>query len=82
VHSAAQNYQTRRAGRRCADCVVQRTVKELIMNCPECGSERWKAGTRNVPYTYKGEMTEIAAVTGEFVSHAARWRWMRPSPAG
>jgi len=36
------------------------------MNCPECGSAELQSGTRNVPYTYKGETTEIAAVTGEF----------------
>jgi HTH-type transcriptional regulator/antitoxin MqsA len=41
-------------------------VKELTMDCPECGSATWKSGMRNVPYTYKGETTEIAAVTGEF----------------
>ena len=36
------------------------------MNCPVCGAAELIHDTRDVPYTYKGETTTIAAVTGDF----------------
>ena len=36
------------------------------MKCPVCGAAELIHDTRDVPYTYKGESTVIAAVTGEF----------------
>jgi len=33
--------------------------------CPSCGKAKLVRGTRNMPYTYKGEATVIRAVTGD-----------------
>jgi HTH-type transcriptional regulator/antitoxin MqsA len=36
------------------------------MKCPLCGAAELIHDTRDLPYTYKGETTVIAAVTGDF----------------
>jgi len=36
------------------------------MKCPICGAAELIHDTRDLPYTYKGETTHIAAVTGDF----------------
>ena len=36
------------------------------MQCPCCGAAELIRDTRDQPYTYKGETTVIAAVTGDF----------------
>lgn len=36
------------------------------MKCPVCGAAELVHDTREMPYTYKGETTVIAAVTGDF----------------
>lgn len=36
------------------------------MKCPVCGAAKLIHDTRDMPYTYKGETTVIAAVTGDF----------------
>jgi len=36
------------------------------MKCPVCGAAELVQDTRDLPYTYKGETTVIAAVTGDF----------------
>lgn len=36
------------------------------MKCPVCGEAEVIHDTRDLPYTYKGESTVIAAVTGDF----------------
>ena len=36
------------------------------MKCPNCGGAKLVHDTRDMPYTYKGEATTIAAVTGDF----------------
>lgn len=36
------------------------------MKCPVCGATELIHDTRDLPYTYKGETTVIAAVTGDF----------------
>jgi len=36
------------------------------MKCPVCGAAELFHDTRDLPYTYKGETTVIAAVTGDF----------------
>jgi len=36
------------------------------MKCPVCGAAELIRDTRDMPYTYKGESTVIAAVTGDF----------------
>lgn len=36
------------------------------MKCPVCGAAQLVHGTRDLPYSYKGESTVIAAVTGDF----------------
>jgi HTH-type transcriptional regulator/antitoxin MqsA len=36
------------------------------MKCPSCGAAKLVRGTRDLPYTYKGETTTIAAVRGQF----------------
>lgn len=36
------------------------------MKCPVCGAAELIRDTRDLPYTYKGETTVIAAVTGDF----------------
>jgi HTH-type transcriptional regulator / antitoxin MqsA len=36
------------------------------MKCPVCGAAELIHDTRDLPYTYKGEPTVIAAVTGDF----------------
>lgn len=36
------------------------------MKCPVCGAAELIHDTRDLPYTYKGETTAIAAVTGDF----------------
>jgi HTH-type transcriptional regulator / antitoxin MqsA len=41
------------------------------MKCPVCGEVELIRDTRDLPYTYKGESTIIAAVTGDFCSACA-----------
>ncbi|HCZ14878.1 MAG TPA: antitoxin [Candidatus Accumulibacter sp.] len=41
------------------------------MKCPVCGVAELIHDTRDLPYTYKGETTVIAAVTGDFCSACA-----------
>lgn len=36
------------------------------MKCPVCGAAKLVHDTRDLPYTYKGETTLIAGVTGDF----------------
>ena len=36
------------------------------MKCPSCGAAELIHDTRDMPYTYKGEVTTIPAVTGDF----------------
>jgi HTH-type transcriptional regulator / antitoxin MqsA len=36
------------------------------MKCPVCGAAALIHDTRDIPFTYKGETTVIAAVTGDF----------------
>ena len=36
------------------------------MKCPVCGAAELMQDTRDLPYNYKGEVTVIPAVTGEF----------------
>lgn len=36
------------------------------MKCPICGEAELVHDTRDMPYTYKGETTILAGVTGEF----------------
>ena len=36
------------------------------MKCPSCGGADLVRDTRNLPYTYKGESTEIPDVTGDY----------------
>ncbi|HRP24322.1 MAG TPA: type II toxin-antitoxin system MqsA family antitoxin [Thauera sp.] len=36
------------------------------MKCPVCGEAELIRDTRDIPYTYKGETTVIAGVTGDF----------------
>lgn len=36
------------------------------MKCPACGGAEMSPDTRDLPYTYKGETTTIAAVRGDF----------------
>ena len=36
------------------------------MKCPVCGAAELIHDSRNLPYTYKGETTVVAAVTGDF----------------
>jgi len=36
------------------------------MKCPVCGAAQLIHDTRDLPYTYKGETTVIAAVTGHY----------------
>lgn len=36
------------------------------MKCPVCGAAELTHDTRDMPYTYKGDATVIAAVTGDF----------------
>ena len=36
------------------------------MKCPVCGAAELNHDTRDIPYTYKGETTLIASVTGDF----------------
>jgi HTH-type transcriptional regulator/antitoxin MqsA len=36
------------------------------MKCPACGGAELLRDTRDVPYVYKGESTEIPALTGDF----------------
>jgi HTH-type transcriptional regulator/antitoxin MqsA len=38
----------------------------MTMKCPVCGAAELIHDTRDLPYTYKGETTAIAAVTGDF----------------
>lgn len=36
------------------------------MKCPNCGAAELLHNTRDLPYTYKGETTVIAQVTGDY----------------
>jgi HTH-type transcriptional regulator/antitoxin MqsA len=36
------------------------------MKCPACGGAELLRDTRDVPYVYRGESTEIPALTGDF----------------
>jgi len=38
----------------------------MSMKCPVCGAAELIQDTRDLPYTYKGESTMIASVTGDF----------------
>jgi len=38
----------------------------MNMKCPVCGAAELIQDTRDLPYTYKGETTMIASVTGDF----------------
>ena len=38
----------------------------MKMKCPVCGAAKLIRDTRDIPYTYKGETTIIATVTGDF----------------
>mgnify|MGYP003430461937 FL=1 len=38
------------------------------MKCPNCGARKLVHDTRDVAYTYKGESTVLAQVTGDFCS--------------
>jgi HTH-type transcriptional regulator/antitoxin MqsA len=38
----------------------------MTMKCPVCGAAELIHDTRDLPYTYKGETTLIATVTGDF----------------
>jgi HTH-type transcriptional regulator/antitoxin MqsA len=38
----------------------------MNMRCPSCAAAELVHDTRDLPYTYKGESTVIAAVTGDF----------------
>jgi HTH-type transcriptional regulator/antitoxin MqsA len=38
----------------------------MTMRCPVCGATELIYDTRDLPYSYKGETTVIAAVTGDF----------------
>jgi HTH-type transcriptional regulator/antitoxin MqsA len=38
----------------------------MKMKCPICAEADLVHDTRDIPYTYKGEMTTIPAVTGDF----------------
>jgi HTH-type transcriptional regulator/antitoxin MqsA len=38
----------------------------MNMKCPVCGAAELVHDIRDLPYTYKGETTNIAAVTGDF----------------
>ena len=38
----------------------------MNMKCPVCGAAELIHDTRDLPYTYKGETTLIAAVTGDY----------------
>ncbi len=38
----------------------------MNMKCPVCGAAELIHDTRDLPYTYKGETTHIAAVVGDF----------------
>jgi len=38
----------------------------MTMKCPVCGAAQLIHDTRDLPYTYKGETTVIAAVTADF----------------
>jgi HTH-type transcriptional regulator / antitoxin MqsA len=40
----------------------------MKMKCPICGKAKLVRGTRDIPYTYKGESTIIPSVTGDFCS--------------
>lgn len=39
------------------------------MKCPTCGTGNLVAGTRNMPYAYKGKKTVIKAVRGDYCSN-------------
>lgn len=41
-------------------------VRATIMKCPTCARAKLVHDTRDVPYTYKGESTNLPAVTGDF----------------
>jgi HTH-type transcriptional regulator/antitoxin MqsA len=43
----------------------------MKMKCPVCGAAELIADTRDLPYTYKGEITMILAVKGEFCPDCA-----------
>ena len=36
------------------------------MKCPNCAAAKLVRDTRDVPYTYKGETTELPQMTGDF----------------
>ena len=38
----------------------------MTMKCPECGAPRLVRDVRDVDHTYKGEVTRIRTVSGEF----------------
>ena len=42
------------------------------MKCPSCGAADLVRGTRDVPYTYKGEQTVVSGVSGDSAPRATR----------
>ena len=36
------------------------------MKCPVCGDAELIHDTRDIPYTYKGELTSLSCITGDF----------------
>ena len=50
----------------CDEDVLIESIKESELQCPVCGAAELIHGTRDLSYTYNGETTVIAAVTGEF----------------
>lgn len=41
------------------------------MKCPVCGGAELNHETRDMPFSYKGQTTVIAAVTGDFCTHCS-----------
>ncbi|OOH90903.1 antitoxin [Pasteurellaceae bacterium 15-036681] len=39
------------------------------MLCPTCFQTELQSDTRNVPYTYKGQKTELTNIQGDFCNH-------------
>jgi len=50
------------------------------MRCPTCGAGELIHDTRDLPYTYKGESTTIAAVTADFGQACAESNTDRLAP--
>ena len=50
------------------DDVLIEFSRGVTMKCPRCGSARPVHGTRDMPYTYKGELAILPQVTGALCS--------------